>query len=90
MTKSADVEALVAQTVEAFGPSIDILVHVTGGLVARKTLAEIDMDHWYSVLDLNTTSFVHAAKAVLPHMSAGSSIVGLASQAGRDGGGPGA
>ena len=30
------------------------------------------------------------AKAVVPHMKAGGSIVGFASQAGRDGGGPGA
>ncbi|SEF77454.1 3-oxoacyl-[acyl-carrier protein] reductase [Jhaorihella thermophila] len=41
-------------------------------------------------MDLNATSFLLAVKAVLPHMGAGSAIVGLASQAGRDGGGPGA
>lgn len=90
MTSADDVSALVAETVKAFGENIGILVHVTGGLVARKTLAEMDIDHWNKVMDLNTTSFFHAAKAVLPHMSQGGSIVGLASQAGRDGGGGGA
>lgn len=90
MTQAADVAALINATTAAFGARIDLLVHVTGGLVARKTMAEMDIDHWHTVMDLNATSFVHMIKAVLPHMSAGGSIVGLASQAGRDGGGPGA
>lgn len=90
MTSQQDVAGLVDQTVAAFGGQIDILVHVTGGLVARKTLAEMDMAHWHRVMDLNTTSFFLAAKAVLPHMPNGGSIVGIASQAGRDGGGAGA
>ena len=90
MTSGLDVKSLVAETVQEFGDRIDILVHVTGGLVARKTMAEMDIDHWDRVMDLNTTSFVRVIKAALPHMSNGGSIVGLASQAGRDGGGPGA
>lgn len=90
MTSDADVSALVAETVKQFGERIDILVHVTGGLVARKTVAEMDLDHWNRVMELNTTSFVRVIKAVLPHMSNGGSIIGMASQAGRDGGGPGA
>jgi 3-oxoacyl-[acyl-carrier protein] reductase len=90
MTSTADVERLISSTVAKFGDRIDVLVHVTGGLVARKTIAEMEIDHWQTVMDLNTTSFVHVIKAVLPHMSGGGSIVGLASQAGRDGGGPGA
>ena len=90
MTSGADVSALVAETVETLGNRIDILVHVTGGLIARKTMAEIDIDHWNRVMDLNATSYVRAVKAVLPHMTEGGAIVGLASQAGRDGGGPGA
>ena len=90
MTSGADVSDLIADTVQTLGDRIDILVHVTGGLLARKTLAEMDIDHWNRVMDLNATSYVRAVKAVIPHMSAGGSIVGLASQAGRDGGGPGA
>ena len=90
MTSEADVSALVDSTLRTLGDQIDVLVHVTGGLVARKTMAEMDIDHWNHVMDLNATSFVRAIKAVLPHMSNGGSIVGLASQAGRDGGGPGA
>ncbi|MEL7466164.1 MAG: SDR family oxidoreductase [Pseudomonadota bacterium] len=90
MTETADVDALVARAVEAFGGAVDILAHVTGGLVARKTMPEMDIDHWNRVMDLNATSMVRAVKAVLPHMGAGGSIIGVASQAGRDGGGPGA
>ncbi|MYH57110.1 MAG: SDR family oxidoreductase, partial [Boseongicola sp. SB0675_bin_26] len=47
-------------------------------------------DHWNHVMDLNATSFLRIVKAALPHMTEGGAIVGLASQAGRDGGGPGA
>ena len=90
MTDAADVAELVAMTTQAFGATIDILVHVTGGLVARKTMADMDIAHWERVMSLNTTSFVHAIKGTLPHMTKGGAIVGIASQAGRDGGGPGA
>jgi len=90
MTSQADVAALMDKTVETFNGQIDVLVHVTGGLVARKTLAEMDIDHWEYVMARNATSFMRTAKAVVPHMKAGGSIVGFASQAGRDGGGPGA
>lgn len=90
MTSAGDVAQLISATVSEFGDRIDVLVHVTGGLVARKTIAEMEIEHWQRVMDLNTTSYVHAIKGVLPHMSAGGAIIGIASQAGRDGGGPGA
>ena len=90
MTKSSEVENLVRETREAFGDSIDILVNVTGGLVARKPLAEMDEAFFESVMKLNVTSAFLTCKFVVPHMGEGSSIVSLASQAGRDGGGPGA
>lgn len=90
MTSAQDVAALVEETAGAFGGRIDILVHVTGGLVARKTIAEMDEAHWRTVMDLNATSFFLATKAVLPRMTEGGAILSIASQAGRDGGGPGA
>jgi 3-oxoacyl-[acyl-carrier protein] reductase len=89
MTKEADVQALVKTTVEAFG-QVDTLIHVTGGLLARVPMSEMTLDHWQAVMDVNLTSFVLMVRDCLPHMPEGSSIVGLASQAGRDGGGPGA
>ena len=87
MTNPEDVAALVAQTKEQLG-GIDILVHVTGGLVARKKFGEMDLDHWNTVFALNTTSLFHLVSEALPHMNGGS-IVTFSSQAGRDGGGPG-
>jgi len=88
LNAQADVDALVNQTVDAFG-KIDILVNNTGGLIARKTFAEMSLDHWQAVMDLNLTSTFRMIKACLPHLQAGA-IINLASQAGRDGGGPGA
>lgn len=88
MTKQADVDALVAKAVETFG-GIDTLIHVTGGLVARKTTAEMTLEHWNTVMALNVTSLFLTVQACVPHMKAGGSIVTFASQAGRDGGGAG-
>jgi 3-oxoacyl-[acyl-carrier protein] reductase len=90
MTKQADIDNLVAKTQEAFGTEINILVNVAGGLVARKTLAEMDEDFINFLFKLNFNSVFLVTKAVVPHMAAGSSIVNFASQAARDGGGPGA
>lgn len=81
------VDAFVGKTVETFG-GVDVLVNNTGGLVARKTLAEMELEHWLKVMDLNLTSTFLMTKAVLAHMKTGA-IVNLASQAGRDGGGGG-
>jgi len=90
LTVASDVERLVTESRNAFGGQIDILVNVTGGMIARKTLAEMDLDFFNQVMALNLTSTFLMTKAVVPHMPAGSAIVNLASQAGRDGGGPGA
>ncbi|MBS3848692.1 SDR family oxidoreductase [Devosia sp. BSSL-BM10] len=89
MTVQADVDALIARTVKEFG-KIDILAHITGGILARKTIAEMDVEHWNNVMDLNVTSLLRVVKASAPHMGAGSTIVTMASQAGRDGAGGGA
>ena len=89
LTRSEDAERAVQETVKAFG-GLDILVHVAGGLVARKTLAEMDAAHWREVMDINLTSLFHTSKAAVPHIRDNGSIVTFASQAGRDGGGPGA
>lgn len=90
MTKQADVVNLVAEARNAFGDTIDILVNVVGGLVARKPLAEMDEEFFEYVMKLNVTSTFLTTKAVVPHMRDGGAIVNFSSQAGRDGGGPGA
>jgi 3-oxoacyl-[acyl-carrier protein] reductase len=90
MTKQSDADNLVAEALQAFGGSIDILVNVVGGLGARKTLAEMDVDWFDMIMRLNASSAFMTTKAAVPHMGDGSTIVNFASQAGRDGGGPGA
>ena len=90
VTTQEGVDRLVAETLSAYGPKIDILVNVAGGLVARKTLEEADLEFFEFVQKLNFTSTFLVTKAVVPHMGDGGSIVNFSSQAGRDGGGPGA
>lgn len=90
MTKKAEVDALVSETVKAFGNEIHILVNNVGGLVARKKLDEMDEDFLNYVMALNVNSTFLATKATVPHMPSGSSIINMASLAGRNGGGNGA
>lgn len=88
LNKKEDVDTLVSKTVDAFG-SVDVLVNNAGGLIARKTIAEMPVEHWEAVMSLNLTSTFLMTQACLAQMKSGA-IVNLASQAGRDGGGPGA
>lgn len=90
MTNKDEVAKLVSDTVEAYGSEIHGLVNVVGGLVERKPIEDMDEDFFNHVIKLNLNSTFLSLKSALPHMSAGASVVNLASQAGRDGGGPGA
>ncbi len=90
MQSLREVVALVKAATDAFGGKVDILVNCAGGMVARKTLAEMDEAFFDTVMDLNLKSVFLVTKAVLPHLESGAAIVNIASQAGRDGGGPGA
>ena len=90
VTDAGDIDRLVETTCKAFGGKIDILCNVAGGLVARKTIAEMDEAFWDAVMAVNLKSVFLVTKAVLPHMPDGGAIVNFASQAARDGGGPGA
>jgi len=90
MTVAKDVENLITKATEAFGDSIDILVNNAGGLVERRTIDEMDQDFLEHVMTLNMTSAFLTIKAAVPFMKSGSSIINIASQAARDGGGPGA
>jgi 3-oxoacyl-[acyl-carrier protein] reductase len=90
VTNAADIANLVNETRKAFGEEIHILVNVAGGLVARKTLQEMDEAFFDTVMNLNLKSVFLAAKAVTPYMQSGASIINFSSIAGRDGGGPGA
>ena len=84
----AQVEALVSAAVTEFG-GLHVLVNNSGGLIARIKIADMSLDHWNKVMELNLTSSFLMINAALKHMTEGA-IVNIASQAGRDGGGGGA
>ena len=90
MTSEVDVKNFIDQATTKFGTNIHGLVNVSGGLVERRTIDQMDLDFLNKVMHLNLNSSFLTIKHSLPFMSKGSSIVNFASQAGRDGGGPGA
>ena len=90
VTNREDIDNMVTKTQDAFGDKVDILVNVAGGLFARKKIDEIDEQFYDLVMNVNFKSVVFVTQAFRPMMSEGASIINFASQAGRDGGGPGA
>ena len=90
LTKEADANAMVEKTVEVLG-GFDILINNAGSLVARKFLNEMETKFWNKVMDINLTSMMFVTRAASPHLAKNdnSSIVNLASLAGRKGGHPG-
>lgn len=90
LTKEADAKAMVKKTIEAFG-GLDILINNAGSLVARKMLSEMETEFWHKVMDINLTSMMFVTRAAAPYLAKNknSSIVNLASLAGRKGGHPG-
>lgn len=87
---AADVARIVDVAGEAGKGRLDVLVNLAGGLVARKSIAEMDEAFWDQVIALNLKSVFLATKAALPLMPDAAAIVNVSSQAARDGGGPGA
>jgi NAD(P)-dependent dehydrogenase (short-subunit alcohol dehydrogenase family) len=69
VTDSDAVNALVAATLGEFG-RVDVLVNNAGGGTAGhgKTLPEIDDYEWRVGIDVNLSSQVYCARAVIPHM----------------------
>lgn len=90
LTKEHDANTMVLKTIEALG-SIDILINNAGSLVARKMLSEMETEFWHKVMDINLTSMMFVTRAASPYLAKNenSSIVNLASLAGRKGGHPG-
>lgn len=87
LTMQAEVNRVVDEAVAALG-GLDILINNAGSLVARRRIAEIDEAFWHKVMDINLTSMMMVTRACTPHLikNDNSSIVNLASLAGRKGG----
>ncbi len=95
VSDKAAVEAMLRQTIDAFG-RLDILVNNAGGMLyppPNHSAATAPPDHYRYILDINLTGAIYCCQAAAPHMQAARSgkIVNVASQAGlwsgRDGGG---
>lgn len=90
VTTAEGVSRLVATARDAYGAEVHILVNLAGGMVERRPLADIDEAFFDKVMTLNLKSAYLMTRAVAPLMPEGASIINFSSQAGRDGGGPGA
>lgn len=90
LTIEAEVIKCVNEGVDYLG-SFDILVNNSGSLVNRKYIQEITLDYWRTVIDINLTTMMLVTRVLLPYLNKhdGSSIVNVASLAGRTGGHPG-
>lgn len=90
LTDENDANSVVKKTVEAFG-GLDILINNAGSLVARKMINDMDAEFWHKVMDINLTSMMFVTRAASPYLATNenSSIINLASLAGRKGGHPG-
>jgi len=69
---------LVAKTVEELG-GIDVLVSNAAFQMSHESLDEIPDDEWDHTIATNLSAFFHLAKASVPHMKPGSSIIGSSS-----------
>lgn len=77
---SADPEAIthaVNEGVSALG-GLDILVN-SAAIGHSGTIADLDVDQFQALLDVNVRAPVLFAKAVIPHLSAGSRIISIGS-----------
>lgn len=78
VSDSKDARRLVDAAVERFG-RIDVLVNNAGVLGPRVTIEEFPEDEWRKVIDANLTGPYLVAKAAIPYMSEGASIINLVS-----------
>ena len=66
VTREAEVDDMVARTVQALG-GVDILVN-NAGTVVRKEPQDLTADEWDLTLDVNLRAAFLVARAVYPHM----------------------
>jgi NAD(P)-dependent dehydrogenase (short-subunit alcohol dehydrogenase family) len=78
LSKPDQCRAVIAKAVQEFG-RIDVLVSNAAYQMTHEDLDEISDEEWDYTFRLNVGAYFHLVKAALPHMSAGSSIIGSSS-----------
>lgn len=87
ISKDEDCKNLIARAMEAFG-KVDILVNNAGVLdTGLKAIDKFSDEEAQKVISINQIGTMQCIRAALPHMSAGASIINVASVAGVNGGG---
>jgi 3-oxoacyl-[acyl-carrier protein] reductase len=87
LRKEPEATNVVNLAVEFLG-GLDVLVNNAGSLVARRKLEEVDVAFWDEVMRINLTTMMFVTRAAVPALvkTGASSIVNIASLAGRKGG----
>ena len=86
LTRDTAAQGLVNQAVTFLG-GLDILVNNTGDLIGRRKIEDLDLEYWQRIMDVNLTSTMLVTRHAVAHLAVAkpSSIVNLASLAGRTG-----
>jgi NAD(P)-dependent dehydrogenase (short-subunit alcohol dehydrogenase family) len=84
MRQKADVERMIAATIEQFG-GLDVLVN-NAGVGAFAAVADTTDEQWHRILDTNLTGVFYACRAAIPAMRArgGGWIINVSSLAGKN------
>lgn len=69
---------VIATAVEELG-GLDVLVNNAAYQMTHETIEEISDEEWDHTLATNLSAYFHLVKAALPHLGAGSSIIGSSS-----------
>jgi len=88
ITREAEVERLMAQTVDTYG-RLDVLVNNSGIGGPTKRVMDMDLDQWNEVLTLDLTGSMLCCKHALKYMAQAKSgsIINIAAEGGRAGDG---
>lgn len=78
LTSADHCRAIVDKAVEEFG-RIDILVNNAAFQMSHESLEEITDEEWEHTFSTNMSAMFYLCKAAVPHMGAGSSIIGSSS-----------
>lgn len=87
LTKEDEAANLVEKAVSFLG-GLDVLINNAGDLIGRRRVTELETEFWHKVLDVNLTSMMLVTRSAVPHLvrAGETSVVNLASLAGRMGG----